>query len=74
MTPEQKYLFDLQGFIVLEDVVPRSVIKACNQALDGFEEMDPEDYPPPSLPSAPRRRSRSCTSPTSSKRPRSSPP
>ena len=47
MTPEQQYLFDLQGFIVLEDVVPRSVIDACNQSLDEFEEMDPEDYPPP---------------------------
>ncbi len=47
MTEEQKYLFDLQGFIVLEDVVPQSVIEACNEALDGFEEMSPEDYPPP---------------------------
>ena len=47
MTPEQKYLFDLQGFIVLEDVVPRSVLEACNQSLDEFEEMDPGDYPPP---------------------------
>ena len=47
MTEEQKYLFDLQGFIVLEDVVPKSVIEACNEALDEFEEMSPEDYPPP---------------------------
>ncbi len=47
MTPEQQYLFDLQGFVVLEDVVPRSVIEACNEVLDEFEEMSPEDYPPP---------------------------
>lgn len=47
MTEEQKYLFDLQGYIVLEDVVPQSVVKACNKALDPLENMPPEDYPPP---------------------------
>ena len=47
MTEEQKYLFDLQGYIVLEDVVPQSVVKACNKALDPLETMPPEDYPPP---------------------------
>ena len=34
MTEEQKYLFDLQGYIVLKDVVPSSVIAGCNQSLD----------------------------------------
>ena len=38
MTEEQKYLFDLQGYIVLEDVVPQSVVKACNKALDPLED------------------------------------
>ena len=38
MTEEQKYLFDLQGYIVLEDVVPESVVKACNKALDPLED------------------------------------
>ena len=47
MTEEQKYLFDLQGYIVLEDVVPKSVVEACNKALDPLEDMPPEDYPPP---------------------------
>ena len=47
MTEEQKYLFDLQGYIVLKDVVPSSVIAGCNQSLDRLEDMHPQDFPPP---------------------------
>ncbi len=47
MTEEQKYLFDLQGFIVLKEVVPPEVIAACNTALDRFEPVPPEAFPPP---------------------------
>ncbi|MEM7342604.1 MAG: phytanoyl-CoA dioxygenase family protein [Chloroflexota bacterium] len=47
MNDEQKYLFDLQGYVVLKDVVPETVITACNAALDRFEQMEPADYPPP---------------------------
>ena len=47
MTDEQKYLFDLQGFIVLKGVVPQTVIASCNDVLDRYEQMPPEDYPPP---------------------------
>ena len=47
MTDEQKYMFDLQGYIVLKDVVPKDVIAKCNEALDRFEGMDPENYPEP---------------------------
>ena len=47
MTDEQKYLFDLQGFIVLKSVIPQSVIDACNAVLDAYENMPPDDYPPP---------------------------
>ena len=47
MTEEQKYLFDLQGYLVLENVVPREVVDACNTVLDRFEHMDPEDFPSP---------------------------
>ena len=47
MTDEQKYLFDLQGFIVLKSVIPQSVIDACNTVLDAYENMPPDDYPPP---------------------------
>lgn len=47
VSPEQKYLFDLNGYLVLKNVVPQSVIEACNEVLDRFENMDPDDYPPP---------------------------
>ena len=47
MTEEQKYLFDLQGYIVLKDVVPSSAVEACNKSLDRFEDMLPEDFPAP---------------------------
>ena len=47
MTEEQKYLFDLQGYIVLKDVVPLSVVEECNKSLDRFEDMPPEDFPAP---------------------------
>lgn len=47
MNDEQKYLFDLQGYIVLKNVVPQPVIAACNAALDRFENMPPEEFPPP---------------------------
>ena len=47
MNQEQKYLFDLQGYIVLKNVIPKSVIDNCNKVLDRFENMPPEDFPPP---------------------------
>ena len=33
MTDEQKYLFDLQGFIVLKGVIPQIIIDSCNEGL-----------------------------------------
>ncbi len=47
MDQEQKYLFDLQGYVVLEQVVPPEMVAACNAALDRFEAMDPAEYPAP---------------------------
>lgn len=47
MTDEQRYLFDLQGFLVLPGVVPGDRVVACNAALDRFENMPPGDYPHP---------------------------
>ncbi|NKB67997.1 MAG: hypothetical protein GKR89_13130 [Candidatus Latescibacteria bacterium] len=47
MTEEEKYLFDLQGYLVLENVVEPGAVAACNAVLDRFEDMDPDDYPPP---------------------------
>lgn len=47
MNDEQKYLFDLHGYIVLRNVVPQPVIDVCNTVLDRFEHMPPEEFPPP---------------------------
>ena len=47
MDATQKYVFDLQGYLVLKEVVPGVVLKACNAALDRFEQMLETDYPPP---------------------------
>ena len=47
MTDIEKYLFDLQGYLVLEDVVPADTIIACNSALDRFEQTPVADYPEP---------------------------
>ena len=47
MNPEQEYLFDLQGYVVLTQVVPPKLITVCNAALDRFQAMDPDHYPPP---------------------------
>lgn len=47
MNDEHIYLFDLQGYVVLKGVVPSDIVDAANRALDRFEEMAPDDYPPP---------------------------
>ena len=47
MNQEQKYLFDLQGYIVLKNIIPKRVIDNCNKVLDRFEDMAPEDFTPP---------------------------
>ena len=68
MTEEQIYLFDLQGYVVIKGVVPTHVIEACNKALDRFENMPPNDFPPP-LCLERRKQKRKCTSPTFWRRP-----
>lgn len=45
MDEKQRYLFDLQGYLVLKGVVPKAVIDACNTVLDRIDEMPPERYP-----------------------------
>jgi hypothetical protein len=47
MTEEQKYLFDLQGYLILEQVVPSEIVDACNRSLDQYEATDESDYPLP---------------------------
>ncbi|MDA0710099.1 MAG: phytanoyl-CoA dioxygenase family protein [bacterium] len=47
MTEEQTYLFDLQGYLVIPNVVPTEVMAGCHRALDRYENMDPKDFPEP---------------------------
>ncbi len=47
MTEEQKYLFDLQGYLVLKGVLLSERQSSCNAILDRLEEMDPAQYPEP---------------------------
>lgn len=47
MNDEQKYIFDLQGYIVLKKVMPAKVLAECNEAMDRFEAMETSDYPHP---------------------------
>ena len=43
MTPEEKYLFDLQGYLVLNQVLPPAMVSDLNQALDAMESLSDED-------------------------------
>lgn len=47
MNDTEKYLFDLNGYVVLEDAVPAELVAGCNAALDRFEDMAPVNYPHP---------------------------
>eukprot|EP01044_Picomonas_judraskeda_P018004 COSAG03_NODE_3489_length_1985_cov_662.415164_1_plen_106_part_10 len=41
MSDEDQYMFDLQGFVVLRQVVPQDVIRKANEALDRLEALAP---------------------------------
>ena len=47
MNDTERYLFDLQGYLVLKGVVPAAILQACNAALDRFEHWSETEYPPP---------------------------
>lgn len=44
-----QYLFDIQGYVVLKNVVSAEVLEACNRAMARIEAMDPAQYPDPLL-------------------------
>jgi ectoine hydroxylase-related dioxygenase (phytanoyl-CoA dioxygenase family) len=47
LDPDQRYWFDVQGYLVLKNVLPDTLIDTLNQVLDRFETMDEANYPPP---------------------------
>ena len=47
MNEEQKYLFDLQGYLVLPGVLAPELLAACNSVLDRYEKLAESEYPAP---------------------------
>ena len=45
MNDEQRYLLDLQGYLILKSVVPPETVRACNAAMDRLESMPQGDWP-----------------------------
>jgi ectoine hydroxylase-related dioxygenase (phytanoyl-CoA dioxygenase family) len=54
MNDAQRYMFDLQGFIVLKDVLSRDKIGRLDAILSELERLSEKDYPPPVVQSKPR--------------------
>ena len=46
MTPEQRYLFDIQGFLHLEKALPGSELEAAQEALERLQRTPAESLPP----------------------------
>ena len=47
MNEEQKYLFDLQGYLVLPGVLAPELLAACNSVLVRYEKLAESEYPAP---------------------------
>jgi len=43
MTPEERYLFDLQGYLVLPQVLPMELVQRLNTEIDKLETLNDED-------------------------------
>ncbi|MDE2809993.1 MAG: hypothetical protein OXN90_16375, partial [Gemmatimonadota bacterium] len=39
MTDDEKYFFDLNGYLVLRDVVDSDTIRRCNEAIDHYDDQ-----------------------------------
>ena len=42
MTPEEKYLFDLQGYLVVRQVLSDELLGRINETIDELEKLDDE--------------------------------
>ena len=61
MNEEEKYLFDLQGYLVVPRAVPAELLARLNQAIDETEQLSDEEVG--------RRASPATTSPTTTSTP-----
>jgi hypothetical protein len=39
MTDQERYLFDLRGFLVVEDLLTEAELAACNEAIDRHRDL-----------------------------------
>ena len=46
MSPEQRYFFDLTGYLHLRNVLSEEELKPAQQAADRYISMPPEQWPP----------------------------
>jgi len=46
MTPEQRYFFDLTGYLHLRNVLTEAELKPAQEAADRYINMPPEEWPP----------------------------
>jgi len=54
MTEEQLYLFDLQGYLILKNVLSPALVEAAGEIMERLEALEPEDYPESVVQSKPR--------------------
>jgi hypothetical protein len=46
MTPEQRYLFDVFGYLLIEDALSPDELKACQAATERYINTPPDELPP----------------------------
>ena len=39
MTPEERYLFDLQGYLLVQQALPKEILGRLNQTIDEMESL-----------------------------------
>jgi ectoine hydroxylase-related dioxygenase (phytanoyl-CoA dioxygenase family) len=54
MNPRQQYLFDLNGYVLLKNVIPATQVKKINRVIERLEKIDPKSFPPNIVQSKPR--------------------
>jgi ectoine hydroxylase-related dioxygenase (phytanoyl-CoA dioxygenase family) len=54
MDDTQRYMFDLQGYVVLKNVLPQAQVRRLKEIMDELEQRRPDEYPKHVVQSKPR--------------------
>ena len=54
MDDKQRYTFDLQGYVIVRNILPAAQVSRLKEILDELENRPPEQLPPHVVPSKPR--------------------